>query len=510
MKNTNIRNTIISFITLIAIIGCNPDQETATDEIVGGGDVSAVQAADYEIENAIQADLQVRDYLDFNNIDLSISSGIVTFEGEVSNLYQKQRVEEIAKEIRGVEGVINHIEVQDAGVDDDDIEENIETALEMNPVTEEMNVDMMVSDGNVNLTGEVGSYQEKQLVEDVVMGVKGVVRIVNNLNIDYKTDNPDEEIKEEIKRTLANDIRVNDALIDVSVNNGMVTLSGIVGSALEKDQATADAWVSGVQAIDADSLLVESWSKDEDLRGNKYARKSDSEIEENVSAAFEKDPLITDYEVDVKVNEGTAVLTGKINNLSTKKHATKVTRNIVGVMEVDNFIKVIKEKDLSDRLVEKSINAKIKWNPYLERFDIKVSADKGRVYLSGDVDTYFERRLAEKIAETVNGVSKINNYIHVNDFRSKQYFSDTYFPEPVVPVTTEKYDDEIAEDIEEELRWSTSVDVDDISVKVENALVILTGIVDTRKEKYYAELNAYEGGAMDVNNKIKIKRDGKN
>lgn len=502
--------TIITIVTSITLLGCNMDQESATDEIVGDGDLTRVQADDFDIENAIKADLQVRDYLDFNDIDVSVTAGIATFEGEVSNLYQKRRIEEIAKEIKGVEGVINHLEVQGTGISDDKIEDNIKSALEMDPVTENINVDIMVSDGNVNLTGEVGSYQEKQLVGDIVMGVKGVVRIVNNLNIDYTVDNPDSEIKEEIKQTLANDVRVDDALIDVKVNDGVVTLTGVVGSALEKDQATADAWVSGVQAINADSLVVEGWADDEDLRKNKYANKPDSEIEENVLAAFQKDPRITGYNVEVEVKDGTAVLTGKVDNISTKKHTTKVARNIVGVLEVDNYIRIIKDKDLSDRLIEKSIDAKIKWDPYLERFDIKVSSDKGRVYLSGDVDTYFERRLAEKIAETVKGVSKINNYIEVNDFRSRQYFSDTYFPEPVVPVTTEKYDDEIAGDIEEELRWSTSVDVDDILVKVENGLAILTGTVDTRREKHYAELNAYEGGALDVNNKIKIEPNGKN
>ncbi len=47
-----------------------------------------------------------------DNIDVETEEGIVTLSGEVTNILGKQRTEEIASMVKGVNGVINTVQVQ--------------------------------------------------------------------------------------------------------------------------------------------------------------------------------------------------------------------------------------------------------------------------------------------------------------------------------------------------------------------------------------------------------------
>ena len=53
------------------------------------------------------------------------------------------------------------------------------------------------------------------------------------------------------------DARVDDALIEVKVQDGEATLSGNVGSAYERRVAQGDAWTQGVRSVDTSDLNIE-------------------------------------------------------------------------------------------------------------------------------------------------------------------------------------------------------------------------------------------------------------
>jgi osmotically-inducible protein OsmY len=135
------------------------------------------------------------------------------------------------------------------------------------PVTESYEVSVEADeDGKVQLTGMVDSWQEKNLTESVVKGVRGVTAIENAIEIEFASRRLDTEIRPEIERRLQWDVLVDHGLIDVAVDAGVVTLSGIVGSAAEKRRARNDAWVGGVKSVDVSGLTIERWARDEDLR----------------------------------------------------------------------------------------------------------------------------------------------------------------------------------------------------------------------------------------------------
>lgn len=63
---------------------------------------------------------------------------------------------------------------------------------------------------------------------------------------------------------------------------------------------------------------------------------------------------------------------------------------------------------------------------------------------------------------------------------------------------------EIEEDIRDELFWSPFVDDDQVRVTVENGIAQLAGVVDTPRERLAAVENAVEGGAIGVENKLRL------
>jgi osmotically-inducible protein OsmY len=306
-------------------------------------------------------------------------------------------------------------------------------------------------------------------------------------------------------------------LIDVSVADGNVKLNGTVGSAAEKRRARTDAWVGGVKSVDDSELEVARWARDEDLRESKYAVKTDEELRSAVEDAFLYDPRVWSYDVTPRVDAGVVTLEGVVDNLKAKQAAGQDARNTVGVIRVENRLKVRPVEDLSDPKVADNVREALSRDPYVEKYEIIVKAFDGIVHLYGTVDSYFDKGQAEDVAYRSKGVTGVRNHLYV-DYDSvalhSPYVDDWYlysypwyrnYPRPVRPYGN---DTEIEEDIEDELWWSPFVDSDDVTVTVDNGTATLTGTVGSWFEYRIAAANAFEGGAIEVDNNLVVSPTG--
>jgi len=442
---------------------------------------------DPDITSAIETEYWEDEAVSSNQIDVETNKGIVILSGSANNILAKERAEKIAESVVGVRSVINRIEVKPGGDRTDrDLRSAVISALINDPATESYEIQTKVNNGVVTLTGTVDSWQEKQLCEHAVKGVKGVIDIKNQIKVDYEVNRSDSEIKQEVIERLANDVRVDDALVDVNVKDGKVTLSGIVGSAQEKSQARVDAWVGGVSAVNTEDLTVQWWARDKMRRTGLYTSRTDEEIKEAIEDAFVYDPRVYSFHVDVDVTGGVAVLSGIVNNLEAKMAAERDVNNTVGVRYVRNNIKVRpKVVPLNEELENRVAEALLE-NPYVERFDLDISASYGTVYLSGEVNTSWEKTLAERVAEGVKGTVAVVNNI---DYEHEWVWKPDY---------------QIRQEVNDQIWWSPFVDSDDINVSVNNGIVTLTGTADTFGERQSAEDNAFEGGAKEVVNNIQV------
>jgi len=442
---------------------------------------------DKDITAAIETEFWKDDSVASNQIDIETNEGIVILSGSVNNILAKDRAEKIAEAVVGVRSVVNRLEVKPGtSRTDRDLRSAVIGALIADPATESYEVQTNIDNGVVTLTGTVDSWQEKQLCETIVKGVKGVRDVKNQIKVDYKVDRSDSEIEQEVRERLANDVRVDDALIGVDVTDQQVILTGTVGSAQEKSQARADSWVGGVNAVNTEDLKVQWWARDEMRRTSLYVSRTDREIQEAIEDAFVYDPRVYSFSIDVDVTDGVALLSGIVDNLEAKMAAERDANNTVGVSYVRNNIKVRPEVVPLNKELEKRVGEALLENPYVERFDLDISASYGTVYLSGKVNTSWEKTVAERVAEGVKGtVAVVNNVEYEHEWVWKP-------------------DYQIRENVKDQLWWSPFVDSEDITVSVNNGIVTLSGTVDTYGESQSAEDNAFEGGAKEVVNNLKV------
>lgn len=467
---------------------------------------------DLSISDKIEEELLYDPGVNPRKIDITTSEGIVTLEGQVSNILAKDRAKRIAQTVRGVRAVVNQIDVKPvAPRSDKELQSDAKEALKSDPATEAMEINTLVEDGQVTLRGTVDSYQERELAETVVKGIRGVRRVENQIEIDYQTERPDEEIQDEIKKGLRWNAYVDDYAIYVEVNDGKVKLTGTVGSAAERRLAESEAWVAGVESVNTAKLSVNSAARDDKLRQDKYVVKSQEKLREAVKDALRRDPRVMAFNVDVSIAGSMATLRGKVDNLKAKRAAEQTARNTVGVTYVNNRLKVRFDAPPSDKAIEQEIREALRRDPYVERFEIKTSVFDGTAHLYGSVDSPFEKSRADELASRISGVVEVRNYLNVE--YQEPYLYDRYVEENFVePGPLEDFEErvpemtdaQIKESIKSELWWSPFLNADQIKVQVDDGIATLKGKVDTWNEYQAATDNAYEAGATLVDNDIEV------
>jgi osmotically-inducible protein OsmY len=142
----------------------------------------------------------------------------------------------------------------------------------------------------------------------------------------------DSELKIDVTRELAWDIRIDETAIGVSAHHGVVTLNGTVGSWADKRAAEDAAHrVAGVLDVANDIEIKPSWS----------TTRTDADIAEAVRIALASDRFVPDHLIRSTVaDEGAVTLTGTVSTLAQRDEAERVVRNLEGVRHVLDQITV--------------------------------------------------------------------------------------------------------------------------------------------------------------------------
>jgi len=478
---------------------------------------SAAQIADIsdgDIVRAIEQEFLRDDIVPFNRIDVVSENGVVTLTGRVSNLAARRHAEDVVGIVRGVRSIVDRVEVATEPRTVAELGKAVEAALAADPTTEPYGIEVWpMAAGLVQLTGTVDSWAERMLTENVVATVPGVTAIDNRIGLDNSAAYRREaDISNDITGRMRWDVRVDDSLIHVLVREGgRVLLSGTVGSLAEKQHAIRLAWVDGVHEVDAESLNVESWARDADVRRDEAApiAVEDEAVETALSRSLRYDPRVRREGIDIAIEGGTALLRGSVDNLQAKVSAERDALNTVGVERVFNHLKVHPMPMLSDTEIEQLLTDTLSGYGLSEASGIGIDVHEGVARLTGDVDTMLEYWRADQAASAVRGVEALHNDITVRG-STPTYASYWYgfYPRLLEMEGTEhssaKSDREIYADVESELFWSPFVDEDSVDIDVDDGLVILSGRVDSDFERRAARDNAFEGGARVVQNDLVV------
>lgn len=148
----------------------------------------------------------------------------------------------------------------------------------------------------------------------------------------------------------------------------------------------------------------------------------------------------------------------------------------------------------SNEVLQKDVQAAIKWEPLLNAAEIGVTVKDGIVTLTGTVDSYFKKSEAETAAKNVAGVKAVVEKLEV------------HFPNSF----DKKNDNDVAKEVLNAFKWNWQVPGDGIKVRVEDGWVTLEGDVNWNYQREAAK-NAVKNleGVKGVTNSIKIKADAK-
>ena len=465
--------------------------------------------ADKDITAAVESEFFEDSAVPHNDVEVSTTSGVVTLTGTVSNLLARDHAQRLAQTVRGVRAVVNRVAVQPK-VDrsDDELKRVVQNALAYDPAADAYELKVTVQNKVVTLSGKVQSFAERDLAERVARSVAGVRDVRNAIALEYKPRS-DGEVLADVRARLRWDAYVEDDLIRSSVKDGVVTLTGSVGSDAERSRAFFDAWVVGARAVDTKALKVEPWL------GEQHARKpspkvSDAELIKAVDAALLYDPRVSSYNLNVDATGGVVTLRGVVDDLEAKHSAVLDARATTGVARVVDHVRV-KSTPANDVEIAKQIREAMGRDPYVERFEVLVKVNDGTAYLTGTVDSNFEKMRADQIASRATGVQRVQNSLTVYDDRSPLVFEPRvydFYPYEYAWYShqprTYATDADIRDDIRDEIYWSPFVDAGDVKVRVSNGVATLEGNVSSYSEMHSAMANAYEGGATAVINQLRI------
>ena len=204
------------------------------------------------------------------------------------------------------------------------LRDDILDELAYEPVVDPVHIGVAVDQNVVTLTGHVGSYAQKLAALSAVRRVKGVHGIADAIEVrpasEAKTS--DDEIASRAINVLSWDSVVPDEGIQVTVRNGLVTLTGKVHWYYQKSSAERDVRnLSGVRSV-VNNIEVEPHAKADNVK-------------KKIEAALKRHAEIEAKDVRVTVRDDDEVLLeGKVRNWDEKFAVENAAWSAPGVKNV--------------------------------------------------------------------------------------------------------------------------------------------------------------------------------
>lgn len=212
----------------------------------------------------------------------------------------------------------------------------------------------------------------------------------------------DTQIRNDVLAVLAWEPKIDAAQVGVTAKDGVVALTGHVDSYAQKASATAAAWrVRGVTAV----------AEEIDVRLPFEMQRTDEEI-----AAAAVDRLAWDVSfpkdaIKVEIEKGWITLSGEVIWNYQKVAAEDSVRVLLGVAGVSNHITIKPQVDTSN--VGDAIMVALHRSWFFDPRTIFVSADHGKIKLTGTVSSWHDRQVAAATAWAAPGATSVVNEIAV-------------------------------------------------------------------------------------------------
>ena len=404
--------------------GCNrgydEERTSGADPAPGAAEVdsAAGDVRDAWITTKIEAKYFADPDVKGRSIEVSTSNGVVTLAGIVDDPEARRQAIAIAEATDGV-----------TRVDAQLVERAPETAD-----AEAADPDRRAaSDRDTNVPAPAGSGAPAELGTPAAP----VPQVVD------RTDNA--WVTTKIQAQFFTDDQIKSRRIDVSTNNGVVTLAGQVDSQEEQDRAVRLAQqTEGVRRVDNQLRLVETpgdpRSADADAAGSRSdmesvpplavteERISDDGITARVQSKFFLDERLTARVIDVETKDGVVTLSGNVGGPTEKQAALSLARSVDGVRDVQDQLTMEQgiagpdarsgagtesEGPMGDEWTTTRIQSDYFLDDEVKKGRVQVQVSDGVVTLTGSVPSAQARERAESTARNTPGVKEVRNQLAV-------------------------------------------------------------------------------------------------
>jgi osmotically-inducible protein OsmY len=215
---------------------------------------------------------------------------------------------------------------------------------------------------------------------------------------------------EELRNDVMEEIKWNPELrtiateIGVAAKDGIITLSGSVGSYWKKIAAEKAAQkVAGVKVV----------ASDIEVKVIAPGKRTDTEIAEAVRNVLRWNSAVNNDKIEIKVDNGWVSLDGQVDWEHEKRYAQNAVEDLIGVSGVTNNI-VLRSRPIDTKDIQRKIASAYHRSATVDSSSIKIEPVGSKVILRGKVRSWAERKEAEKIAWAAPGVMSVDNKIEID------------------------------------------------------------------------------------------------
>ncbi|MBD3362854.1 BON domain-containing protein [Candidatus Dojkabacteria bacterium] len=216
-------------------------------------------------------------------------------------------------------------------MDSQKIKTDIEETLYWDPRVDSTKIEVEVEKEKATLKGTINSYSSKIAAVNDAWSVFGVLDVESKLNIKYPTTDTlpsDSELEKNIEKSLLWDPFIDSKNINVSVENGKVTLEGNVNEYWKIKKVERKADIVGV--IDIINKLTVTPTQSV----------LDKDIAKDVTNAIDRNTNVDIDNINIKVKNGNVTLSGTVNNRNAFNAAESSAYYTLGVREVNNNLAI--------------------------------------------------------------------------------------------------------------------------------------------------------------------------
>ena len=212
-------------------------------------------------------------------------------------------------------------------IDDSEIRRKVLAELDWDPSIDASAVGVAVKDGVVTLTGSIANYWQKKEVERVVKRVAGVKAVAEDLMIKFPgtTQRSDADIAQSVVSGLRFNVAVPPNRVQVTVENGWVTLEGEVEWQYQKSVSeNAVKYLMGVRGV-TNSISIKP-------------RLSAADVKVKIESAFARRAQLDANQIRVELTDNKVILRGSVHSWDEKEDAEQAAWAAPGVTKVENNV----------------------------------------------------------------------------------------------------------------------------------------------------------------------------